>query len=563
MQIDEIDEEGISTKSGRAVFLAKAAVIVMIGTLVARLSGYGREVVTAFFFGAKTEVDAFKVGILLPNLLRTLLADAAIGSAFIPVFASYLAKGEEEDAWEAGNSIITIATLVLTLVVALGILFAPQLVSILAPGFAKHSQKFALTVQLTRIMFPCILFMSLAGLIMGVLHSYDHFAAPAFAPLFYNLVFVGFVIIFAHRLGPVSLAVGITLGALTQFLFQLPFLRKAVGSKKLAFRFNWRHPGVKQMAALVVPIIIASATTDINVVVDTRFASLLRTGSIAAISYAQRIYLLPQGLFAFAIAMVLFPTLVKQAARGETKKLKESFSLGTRVMWFVLFPAGIGLMVLCVPIVGLILRHGRFTQWDNFMTSSALFYLAASACVAGELQLVLRVYYALKDMVTPLIVAVGAIIVNYAGDWFLMNYLPVFAKWVGLPKSLFWMGLPHGGIVLSTTIVTYFNFFILIEILRRRLGGIDGKKMAVSFVKTGVASAGLGVAAFFSWKGLASVFGQSLKGQVISLGSGILAGILAFLLIAFALRQEELHLTRDLVVTRFLKKKAAGSKAND
>lgn len=549
----EDSEKKSRTTRHKVMFLATAAAIVMMGTMFSRITGFIREMVTADYFGAKMQVDAFRAGFTLPNLFRLLLAETAIGSAFIPVFASYLAKKKEQEAWDIAYTVTTVAFLVLTTVVTLGIIFAPQLISVFTPGFLKKPATFALAVKLTRIMFPSILFLALAGLHMGVLHSYDHFTAPAFAPLVFNLVYIGMVVVFAGSISTMSLALGVTLGGIGQFAFQLPYMKRITGRFGLSPRFNLSHPGVKQVGLLIFPIILTLASTDINIIVDMRFASALRTGSVAALGYAHRLYLLPMGLFAFAVAAVLFPTLSRQAATGKTEEFKKAFSLGTRVLLFIMIPSGVGLAVLSIPIIRLLFQHGRFTAGDTVMTASALFYYSASVFVIGELQLVNRVYYALRDAVTPLIIAVSLIIVNYFGDWLFMIYIPKVAEVVGLPESISWLGFAHGGIALSTSIVTIAQVWLMIVMLRRRLGGVDGRRMTVTLIKSLVSSVALAFIAFYSWKFLDLWLGQSIPAQIVSLGAAIVLGVVVYIAMAFLFRIEEIHFAKELFVQRFRK----------
>ncbi|MDP3014573.1 MAG: murein biosynthesis integral membrane protein MurJ, partial [Candidatus Subteraquimicrobiales bacterium] len=415
--------------------------------------------------------------------------------------------------------------------------------------FPQKGEAIKLALLLTRIMFPAVLFMALAGLAMGILNSYEHFTAPAIAPVLWNLVIILMVVFASSRWGVVSLALGITLGSLVQFLFQLPFIRKREARYSLIL--NWRHPGVKEVGALIIPVVLSLASTEINVVVDTRFASTLVTGSIASLGYAVRLWTLPISLFAIAAATVLFPSFSRLAAKGDIKGLRQTFSQGIRMVFSILIPASVGLMVLCIPIVRLIFERGEFTKTSTLFTAGALFYYSIGIFAAGGLHLVNRTFYSIKDTRTPMIVTSIAIIINYFGDWFLMKFLPATVQRFNVPLNLQWLGYAHGGIALSTSLVCFFNFFILVEILRRRLGGIEGKKIFLNFVKVSLASVALGFFAYYSWKVTALKFGISTSGQLISVGSGIFAGILAYLICAYHLRIEEVSQMKKLILERF------------
>jgi len=528
--------------------LATAAVIVMAATLLSRIFGLVREQVMAAYFGAHVQIDAYRVAFILPNLFRMLLADAAIGSAFIPVFTSYLARGDRKGAWEVCSSVINLMVLILCLFLGLGMIFAPQLISILAPGFTNKPYTFKLALIMTRILFPSVLFMALAGVVMGILNSYNHFTAPALSPVLWNFIIIACILFLAPKMGVVSLALGIVVGSLFQFLMQLPFVSGK--GARYSLIFNWHHPGVKEVGALLLPVVISLASWDINIIVDTRFASRLITGSVASLGYAIRLWQLPLGLFAIAISTVLFPTFSRQVVRNDIQGLKNSLSLGVRTLFLIMLPASVGLMTLGIPIIRLLFERGRFTPTATLLTASALFYYAVGLFAAGELHLVNRAFYSLKDTITPMVVAGLSIIVNYFGDWFFMIYLPIFAKLIGLPSSLSWLGYAHGGIALSTSLVCFFNLVVLMEILRRRLGGVDGKKIAISFAKISFASIILGVVAFYGWRVTVLYVGVSLLGQILSLGVGILLGVIIYIGVATLLKIEELHFAYQLIATR-------------
>lgn len=526
-----------------------AAIVVILATFLSRIFGFAREVVMAKYFGAGAQIDAYRAAYTLPNIFRLLLADVAISSAFIPVFSSYLAKGDRKTAWRVASNIINLMMVILGILIILGIIFAPQLVALVAPGYLKHPKTFYYSILLTRILFPSLLFLALGGVIAGILNSYEHFAAPAVAPIFFNLFIIALVIFLAPQLGIISLAIGVVAGSLAQFLFQLPALRHRNARYRLSF--NWRHPGVQRIGLLLVPIVISQGAIDINLIVDTRFASTLATGSVASLGYAARLWTLPVGLFAFAVSTVLFPTFSRQVALGEIRELKQSLSFGLRALFLVLLPAMAGFLVLTVPIVRLIFERGEFTARATLLTSSAVFYYSIGLFAIGGLYLINRAFYALKDMVTPMIVALISIIINYFGDWTLMKYLPLFVTWLGLPSSLAWLGYPHGGIALSTSIVSIFNMTVLLIILRNRIGGFGGRRMVTSFAKISIASIVLGLTSFVVWNVLAKWLGLSTVGQIFSLGGAIVVGLGAYLVASRILRIEEIHSLREMVMERF------------
>lgn len=517
------------------MFLAQAALLVMLGTLASRFLGFGRELITAAYFGAEAEVDAYTIAFIAPNFLRMLLADAAIGAAFIPVVSGYLAKGQKEDAWIVGSSVTNIMLLVLGIMSVLGIVLAPYIVPIIAPGFVGKPETFDLTVVMMRIMFPSVLIMGLSGLVMGMLHSYDHFTFPAFAPLFFNIVIIGMIIIFAGRLGIISLAIGVTVGAIFQLIFQLPVLIKK--GIKYFFKINWSHPGVRQVGLLVVPVMLTLGSIEINLVVDNRFASALAVGSVSALRYSIRLWQMPFSLFGVTIATVLFPTLSKQAAVNDISNLRQTFSLGTRLVFLILIPATMGLIILRTPIVRLVFERGEFTPLATKMTAIALMFYSIGLFAYGAKMLIDRTFYALRDSKTPMIIALISILLNYIGDWILMRYLG------------------HGGIALTTSIVSIFNLLILVEILRRRLGRIEGKKIVFSIFRILLASILMIILVYFIWSALDSMVGRETIGQVISLGSAIFIAFILYLLFCYLLKVEELSVLYNMIKERFSQKR--------
>ncbi|MDO8885854.1 murein biosynthesis integral membrane protein MurJ [Candidatus Oleimmundimicrobium sp.] len=518
-------------KSTQKSFLAKATLIVMVATLGSRVFGFFREVVMAAYFGNGMAADAYRVAYAIPNLLLQLFGSAAIGSAFIPVITKYLIKKDNESIDIVASSVANFLFLIFTFFMIIGFIFAPHISKLMAPGFIADSAKFNLTVQMTRIMVPAIIFLGMSGFVMGMLHCYNHFTAPALAPIFFNILVIFSIVALTPKLGPISLAVGVTLGALVQLLFQIPFLRKKGWT--YSFKLAWNHPGVKEIAALVIPIVFSLASIEINVFIDTRFTSILKAGSVAALHYALRVWSLPMGIFAIAISTVFFPMFSKQAALNDFSGLKKSFSLGLRLIFLIMVPASVGLMVLAKPIVKLLFERGAFGPDATAATVYALLFYTLGLTSASVLHFINRAFYSLKDTITPTIVAVIAITVNYFCDWALIG------------------PLKHGGVALSTSFVMTFNFLCLLIIMRKRVGQMDGRKIMITFFKVCLASAALGVGAFFSWKLMASLMGEATIGQAVSVGTGIGVGVFIYLLIIKVLKLEEISIFTNLIRDKF------------
>ncbi|HDP69485.1 MAG TPA: murein biosynthesis integral membrane protein MurJ [Actinobacteria bacterium] len=522
-------------KVSQTFFLAKATLIVMVGTLASRVFGFLREVVMAAYFGNGIAADAYRVAYAIPNLLLQLLGSAAIGSAFIPIITKYLTDNDDESVNVVASSVTNFLFLIFTFFMVIGFIFAPQIGKLIAPGFVDDSVKFNLTVQMTRIMLPAILFLGMSGFVMGMLHSYNHFTAPALAPVFFNIFIIGSIIILTSNMGSTSLAIGVVGGSLAQLLFQAPFLKNR--GWKYSLKFAWNHPGVKQIAVLLAPVIFTLASIEINVFIDTRFTSILESGSVAALHYALRVWNLPMGLFAIAISTVFFPMFSRQAASNDLLGLKDSFSLSTRMVFLVMIPSSVGLIVLANPIIKLIFERGAFGADATVTTAYALVFYTIGLTSAGVLHLVNRVFYSLKDTITPTIVATIAIVINYFGDCALVG------------------PLKHGGVALSTSIVMTFNFLCLLIILRKRIGKMGGRRIATTFFKVSLASVALGIGAFYSWKYVDVLVGESSMGQLISVGTGMTVGILAYFLTAKILKVDEFSIFTGLYRAKFKKAK--------
>ncbi|MDP2967897.1 MAG: murein biosynthesis integral membrane protein MurJ, partial [Deltaproteobacteria bacterium] len=310
--------------------IAKAASTIGMGTLLSRILGFFRDMVIAHFFGAGMAADAFFVAFRIPNLWRRLVGEGSLTISFIPVYTEYLHQRSEEEIREVTHAAFTLMGLVLLLITLLGIFFSPVLIQIIAPGFARIPEKFQLTITLNQIIFPYLFFMGLFALCMGILNSRRHFFAPAIAPIFLNISIILSVFLFYHSFQkPVmTLAVGVLAGGVIQLLFQIPFLWQ----KGITFRFNFNfgHPAIKRIGALMVPGIIGTAVYQINVFIDTIFASFLPGGSVSYLFFADRLLEFPLGIFAIAIGMASLPALSRLASQGKMEELKNTLSFTFR-----------------------------------------------------------------------------------------------------------------------------------------------------------------------------------------------------------------------------------------
>jgi putative peptidoglycan lipid II flippase len=467
--------------------LVKSAGIIGVATFSSRILGFIRDMVLARLFGAGAAADAFFVAYRIPSLLRELFAEGSMSAAFIPIFSEYLARRPHRDAWDLASAAFTTLVTVLTGVCVIGILVAPWLVPFIAPGFGNDPGKLALTTLLTQIMFPYLLFIGLSALAMGVLNSIRSFAVPAFSPVLFNIAIITSAMLLAPLFSEPILAVayGVVLGGLAQFLIQLPALRKA------KFRFRWRfdmgHEGVRRIGRLMAPALIGLSVTQINILVGTILASYF-PGGPTYLFYGMRLIQFPLGVFGVALATAVLPSLSTQAARGDLDELRETLGFGLRLIFFVIFPAMVGLILLRTPIVHLFFEHGRFSSADTTGTSSAVLAYAVGLWAFAGVRIVVAAFYALQDTRTPVMVAAIALAGNILLSLLLMR------------------PLAHAGLALATALSAMVNMGLLVIILSRRLETLRWGTILNSHLRVIVAS--VPIVAVCVWVGYLAVWSQ-------------------------------------------------------
>jgi len=446
----------------------KAAGIVGVATFSSRILGFIRDMVLARLFGATPAADAFFVAFRIPSLLRELFAEGSMSSAFIPVFTEYRTVRSKQDAWELASAVFTTLLTVVTGITLLGIVAAPWLVSLLAPGFHQSPGKLELTTLLTRVMFPYLVFISLAALAMGMLNSVRAFAAPAFSPLFLNLFIIGCALYLSPRLPEpiIGVAIGVVAGGAAQFAMQLPSLR--LRGLLFGFRFEPGHPGLRRIALLMVPSVIGLSVTQINLTVSTILASFF-SGGPTYLFYGMRLIQFPLGIFGVALATAILPTLSAQAARGAMEELRTTLGFGLRMILFIIVPAMAGLILLRTPIVHLFFEHGTFTPQDTAETALAVLCYAVGLWAFGGVRIIVAAFYSLQDTKTPALSAAIAVVANIVLSLALMRPLGA------------------AGLALATAVAAMVNGGILVAVLNRRLGGIDWSSVGRSSMRVVVA----------------------------------------------------------------------------
>ncbi|HEY7421098.1 MAG TPA: murein biosynthesis integral membrane protein MurJ [Gaiellaceae bacterium] len=496
--------------------LARSGVIFAIATGVSRVIGLVREIAQAAVFGISGPVNAFEIAFLIPNTVRSLVADSALSAAFVPVFSDLLVKGERKRAWQVASTLFWLMLVGLGGLTAFFIVIAPWVMAIF--GFGPGHQYAEVAAGLARILFPLVLILGLTGIVVGILNSYDHFTVPALSPVLWNLIILLGLALGVHTTDSKSTrlyiyAVAILVATIAQFLLPLPWLRGLDG--RLHMVIDIHDPAVKRTFVLMVPITIGLGLININALIDQLFATHLpahvahRHDAPAAIVRAFRLYMLPQGVFSVAVATVLFPLLSRHASREDWNGFRHTMSTGLRLICFLLVPASVTAAVLATPIVRLLYQHGNFEPKDTPIVAASLAAFALGLTFNGTMLMLNRGFFSLQSPWIPSWVALGNLGVNAVLDAVFYR----FGIW---------------GIPLSTSLVNIAGTAALLYFLRRRMGGFGLRETARSFVLVCVGSVVLAGAGWGVWRLLDSGLGQSLPAQIVSLGAALVVGYGAF-----------------------------------
>ncbi len=503
--------------------LAVSGAIFAAATGLSRVLGLVREVVASYYFGAAGRINAFTVAFQIPNLVRALVADAALSSAFVPVFSELLEKGERKRAWRVASSLFWLMLLGLTALTALFVLVAPWVIDI----FGNPGHDRSLAVGLSRVLFPIVALLGVSGIVVGILNSYEHFTVPALSPVFWNLAIIaGLAIGVPQTSSPNGklyvYAAAILVATFIQVFLPMPWLRGRDGRLQLVL--DWHDPAVREVFRNMVPVTLGLGLINVNAVIDTFFASRLIDANLAptAIQKAFLVYMLPQGMFSVAIATVLFPSLSRFAARGDTDSFRRTVSSGLRQIAFLLVPAAVVSALLAEPIIRLLFQRGQFHPAQTPVVAGALAAFSAGLVFNGAMLLLNRAFFSLKQNWLPTKIALGNLFLNALLD--LAFYR--FGVW---------------GIPLATAVCNIAGTWALLVLLRRRLGRIDGGSIASSVVRVAVAAALVGGVARILWSALDSALGRSFPGQVASLGVALVAALLTYLVACRLLQVEELR----------------------
>lgn len=545
--------------------IIRAAGLVGFFTFLSRIAGLMRDAVIGYYFGTGAAADAFFVAFRIPNLLRRFVAEGAMSVALVPVFTDYLTNRSRREAVAAASALATLMAVGLLALTAIGVVFAPVWTALFAPGFTDASGKFALTVTLTRWMFPYIFLVSLVALASGLLNSLRHFAAPAMAPIFLNLSIIAAAALVCPRLPvPVyGLAYGVLIGGVLQLAVQIPpLLRHRV---RLVPLWQPGHEAVARALRLMAPMVFGAAVYQVNLMIGTMLASVLPSGSVSYIWYADRVFEFPLGIFAVALGTAALPSFSAQAARRAYAELRSSLGFSMRLTNVIVVPAAVGMIALATPIVSVLFQRGAFGSHEVALTAQALDAFAVGLWSVSLVRLVVPAFYAMGDTRTPVLAATVAFAVNgtcslllmgpvaRSGDSYLAEAIATATQRLPL------LTLRHAGLALATSVAASVNLAVLLLVLQRRLGTLDWAGMLASFGRSLLAAAAMVpvvryIAGMTTW----TEPGHTLVHAGV-LAWAVVAGVLVYAVIALALGGEEVHALARLVRQRFTREAALPS----
>ncbi|MFQ5329961.1 MAG: murein biosynthesis integral membrane protein MurJ [Thermodesulfobacteriota bacterium] len=524
---------GASSSSSRRD-ITGAASVVGSATLLSRILGYVRDAVIAALFGAGFETDIFFVAYRIPNFFRRLVGEGALTASIVPVFTEEIGADSSlsmERRAALAAKFFTLFAIIFLVITLLGILFAPQLVDLMAPGFASTVEKHGLTVSMTRWMFPFLFFIGLFAVAMALLNSLKHFMAPALAPALFNITIIASVILLSALLSnPLyALAIGVVIGGAAQALFQLPYLKRFGVSPRLTW--DLRDGALGRVLLLMGPYALGVGVYQINIFITQRFASGLAEGSISYLYYADRLVQLPFGVFGVALATAALPSMSRHAMEGEWSAFREAFSFSIRIVNFIIIPSMVGLVVLGIPIISLLFQRGLFDEQAVNGTAIALYFYSAGLVAFASTKIAASAFYSLKDTKTPVIAAVASVAVNLILCLLLMK------------------PLRHGGLALATSLASFMNLLILIAVLRRRMGGVGGGEIVRSAVKVSIASIIMGIGAYGVYTA-GGWYGDSSLWKATVLTAALLSGACIYVISAYLLRVYEMRFLSGIVMEK-------------
>ncbi|MGC2164718.1 MAG: murein biosynthesis integral membrane protein MurJ [Gallionella sp.] len=488
-------------------------------TLVSRILAFVRDVLIARIFGAGSATDAFFVAFKLPNLLRRLFAEGAFSQAFVPIFGEYRNRRGDDDTKLLVDHVTTMLALILFVVTVIGIVAAPILVYISAPGFSKDPEKFELTVQLLRITSPYIFFISLVAVAASILNTYNRFWVPAFAPILLNICFIGAALGVAPYFDPpiLALAWAVFVAGIVQLAFQIPFLKQIGMLPRI--RFSWHDEGMRRVIRQMGPAAFGVSISQISLIINTIFASLLVAGSVSWLYYADRLMEFPSGVLGVALGTILLPSLSKLHASSAHGEYSKMLDWGLRLTFMLALPAALALGMIAVPLLATFFQHGAFTAHDVLMSRNALVGYSVGLVGLILVKILAPGFYARQNIRTPVKIAVVTLVATQV-----MNVIFVFG-----------LHLAHAGLALSIGLGACLNSAILFHYLRKHDIYRPEPRWAPFFFKLGIALLALGAVLWWGTGSEASWLQISGWTRIIHLSWLVVMGVVVYFAALFAM----------------------------
>lgn len=517
--------------------IAAAALIISFTGVASRVLGFLRDRILASRFGAGDTLDIYYAAFRIPDLVYNLLIVGALGAAFIPVFSSLVAKKEEKESWELASGVLTLKVLAVLSISLLLVIIAPFLINFIAPGFSD--EKTRSTIMFTRIMFLSPFFLGISAVFGGILVSLKNFWVYSLAPIMYNIGIIIGAVFFVNLMGPVGLAWGVVLGAFLHLLIQYPAVKFSGFRYKPIFLKAFKNVNVKKVIHLMIPRTLGLAASQINLLVITIFASTLTSGSLSIFNFANNIQSAPLGVFGISFAIAVFPTLSHSIAKDSKEEFIKNFSQTFRQILFFVVPLSIFIIILRAQIVRVVLGAGKFDWEDTVLTFQTLGILSISLFAQSLIPLLTRSFYALHNTKIPFYTAIISETANIIMVIILIQKYQII------------------GLAIAFSIASVINMFLLLIILRKKLGKLDDKNIISSIMKILIASIVSGLATQLSKNFVGHFVDLDKFWEVfLQLAASGGMGLMIFIYICYMLRLEEFHYFKKSIIKRLFRIKA-------
>jgi putative peptidoglycan lipid II flippase len=510
---------------------AKSTLIIIILTLGSKFLGFIRETLIAAKFGSGIESDTFFVALTATGLITTLIS-SAISTTFIPILSEVETKEGKSGKIKHTNNMINIIIFISIILVVLAWIFSPLIIRLTAKGF--YGEQFDLSVKLTKIGLPMILFSGIIGSLTGFLQSEERHISSASIGLPFNFLYIFFLLFFSSQYGIKGLMVSAVIAVVSQVLIQIPEARKA--GYRYKFVFDIKDKYISKVLYLSVPVLIGVAINDLNVIVDRTLASELVSGTISALNYANKLNGLILGVFVSAITTVIFPLLSKESSNDNMSGMKKIMGYGINLILLITIPATVGIVVLSTPIVQVAFERGAFTSNDTIMTSSALIFYSLGLVASSLRLLITRVYYSLQDTKMPMINGAVSVVLNIVLNLIFVQFMA------------------HAGLAFATSIANTIATLLLLYGLKKKIGSLGTKGYIITFIKAALASIIMGLLAYVVYNGLYGILGVSKLYNLVSLLVAVGLGVIVYGVLCYLFNVEEVRDVVNKVIERFFKR---------